>query len=297
MKNYAPNNLLAILPEKVGSVIAQREMAIIDGVDIQDAMNRKATKFNNVKGDVMVVPIHGFISHKPTVWSAVGLESSSEVVGLWIDSLMNNPSVGAVVFDVDSPGGSVQGLTAISDKIYSYRGKKPIIAVVNDMMASAAYFIGSAADEIVADPDSLTGSIGTLFVHEDWSKALERIGVDVTFIHAGKYKVEGNPYEPLDDTAKQSLQDMVNQYYEVFVSAVARNRGTTAATVKADYGQGRIMRAPQAKSAGLIDRIATLEQVTNALLPKENRSSRARNMAYAIKARNLQLKRNLQLNR
>jgi signal peptide peptidase SppA len=285
------DNLLAILPDRIGDIIAKRESAVIDSIDIEDAMNRRATKFNNVKGDIMVVPINGFISHRATLWSALGLESSSETIGIWVDALMNNPSVGAIVFDVDSPGGTATGLTGISDKIYEYRGKKPMVAVVNDLMASAAYFIGSAADEIVADPDSVTGSIGTLYVHEDWSKYLENRGVDVTFISAGKYKTEGNFYEPLTETAKEEIQSMVNLYYETFVSAVARNRNVSVSTVKSDFGQGRIMRAVQAKNAGLVDRIATLEQVIKDLMPKDNRSSRTRNEAYALKARSLMLNR------
>lgn len=288
---YKLDDLMSILPEKIGDVILARESAQIENVDFEDAMNRRATKFNNVKGDVVVVPIHGYISHKATIWSAMGMESSSETIGLWVDALMSNPSVGAIVFDVDSPGGTAAGLSGVSEKIYNYRGKKPMIAVVNDLMASAAYFIGSAADEIVADPDSLTGSIGTIMVHFDYSQYLENMGIKTTIIKSGKYKAEANPYEPLSDDAKDELQSMADEYYQVFLSAVARNRNTTPAKVKSDYGEGRVFRADKAKSVGMVDRIATLEQVIRDMRPKASiQSNRVKNEAYAHKARAMKMK-------
>lgn len=273
---YKEGNIFAIMPERIGDVIATRQQAVIENVNIEDAINRRATKFKDVKGKVVAVPLYGYISHKPTIWSALGFETSSETFAGWMNDLVNNGDVGAIVIDIDSPGGTVAGLSGITDKIYSLRGKKPIIAVVNDLMASAAYFIGSAADEIVADPDSLTGSIGTIAVHADWSKALESAGIDVTIIKAGKYKDEGSPYKPLTDEAKEDYQNMVNQYYETFVSAVARNRNVSITKVKSDFGQGRVFKAQKAREVGMVDRIATFEQVISDLLPKGSRSAKAR---------------------
>lgn len=259
---------MAIMESNLSSIITIRQSVNVEGVDIEDAINRRATKFKNVKGKVVTVPLNGYISHRPSIYSALGMETSSETFAGWIEDLANNPSVGAIVLDIDSPGGTVSGLTGISDKIYSLRGRKPIIAVVNDLMASAAYFIGSAADEIVANPDSLTGSIGTIGIHLDWSSALEQQGVKATIIKAGKYKGEGSPYEPLSDEAKVDWQAMIDQYYESFVSAVAKNRGIAASKVKSDFGQGRVFKAQKAKEVGMIDRIATMEQVLTDLLPK-----------------------------
>lgn len=273
------NDILAIMPEKLGEVITVRQEAIVSDdafMHIEDAVNRRATQFKNVKGKVVIVPLAGFISHKSTIWSAIGLETSSEMFGQWIESLVGNNDVGAVVIDVDSPGGTCAGLSAITDKIYSLRGKKPIIAVVNDLMGSAAYFIGSAADEIVADPDSLIGSIGTIGLHIDWSGALKEAGIKPTFIYAGEHKTEGNPLEPLSDEAKRDWQNMVNEYYDTFIGAVARNRNTTKSKVESDFGQGRVFKASKARSVGMIDRIATMEQVIKDLQPKGKSKSLAR---------------------
>ncbi len=270
------SKLLAVMPDKLNDIIAVRQQAVIESVDIEDAVNRRATRFKNIKGAVVTVPLHNYISHKATIWSAMGFETSSETFAGWIEDLANNSDVGAIIIDIDSPGGTVLGLSGVTDKIFSLRGSKPIIAVVNDLMASAAYFIGSAADEIVADPDSLTGSIGSFCVHVDWSGALEQAGINVTIIKGGKYKAEGNPYEPLSEEAKADYQSNVDQYYETFVSAVARNRGITESKVKAEFGQGRVFKADKAKSVGMIDRIATMKQVLSDLLPKGKDKSRAR---------------------
>ena len=269
-------NALAVMPDKLNNIISLRNTAIIDGIDIEDAINRRATKFKNVTGKVVTIPLHGYISHKATVWSALGFETSSETFGIWMDSLVNNGDVGAIVIDVDSPGGTAMGLSGVSDKIFSLRGKKPIIAVVNDMMASAAYFIGSAADEIVSDPDALTGCIGTIMVHMDHSQFLENMGIKPTVIKSSKFKGEGNPFEPLTDEAREDMQRSVDDFGDAFNAAVARNRGTSVTDVKQNFGQGRCLRATQAKSVGMIDRVATLENVIKDLMPKGKSKSRAR---------------------
>jgi len=267
------NNILAIMPEKFNDIVANRKTIEIEGVDFEAATTRTATKFKDIKGSIVTVPLYGYISHKASIWSAMGLETSSETFAGWMDDLASNPQVGAIVIDIDSPGGTVSGVSSVTDKIHSLRGTKPIIAVVNDLMASAAYWIGSAADEIVADPESLTGSIGVFGMHADYSKALEEQGIKVTFISAGKFKVEGNPYEPLSDEAKAYEQSQVDDYYESFIDSVARNRGVSASKVKADFGQGRIFTAKRAKEAGLVDRVGSYEQVIDRL--KSSKESKA----------------------
>jgi signal peptide peptidase SppA len=276
--NHFEGDILAIMPEKIDNILSQRDHCEIKlSAEQIEAARQRATSFKNIKGDIAVIPIHGFISHRASMWSLMGLESSSELIGMAFDSAIADPHIGAVVFDINSPGGTVMGLTSVTDKIFNARGKKPIISVVNSLMASAAYFIGSASDEIVADPDSETGSIGTIGVHADYSQSLENEGIKVTIIKAGEHKGEGNPYEPLSDNAKESWQGMVNSYYETFVNAVARNRSTTNAKVKAGFGQGRTLNPKNAVSVGMIDRIGTFEQVIIGL--SQRQSARKRNQA------------------
>ncbi len=280
---------MAIMPEKLSDIIEARKSNKITlsageiANAIEAAKTRTASSFKAVKGNVAILPLHGFISHKATIWAAMGFESSSEMFTMWFNAVINDPSVGAVVIDVNSPGGTVFGLTAVTDAIFNARGKKPIIAVANSLMASAAYFIASSADEIIADPDAEVGSIGTIAVHFDHSKQLELMGVNPTIIHAGKFKAEGSPFVPLEDEAKAEFQRTVDSYYDTFVSAVARNRGITASKVKSDFGQGRVLRADDAQSVGMVDRVATLSDVLERLGSNNNSVQGAKNELALLK--------------
>ena len=285
MKQY--NNIIAAVFGTVWAIMPEKLEAIIEflslknnGVsftaeEIESRINRRATSFKNVKGDISVLPLYGVISQKMNMMTDISGGMSTEMFGMALDEALADSSIGAVVIDVDSPGGSVFGVQELSNKIYSSRGKKPIIAVCNSLMASAAYWIGSAADEIVITPGGEIGSVGVVATHTDYSQAAEKQGVKTSLIHAGKYKVEGNPYEPLQDEARQELQARVDDYYNMFTSDVARNRGTNQSKVKAGYGEGRVVGAKAAIQKGMADRIGTLENVLTGLARKNKPSSKS----------------------
>ncbi len=286
------SDILGLAPGYLDGVIAQRKqyMTNITASEIKDAfdnaISRAASRFKNVKGSIALLPLRGFISHRATMWSEMGFESSSETFGMWMDAVMNDASIGAIIIDVNSPGGTVHGLTAISDKIFAARGKKPIIAVSNSLMASAAYFIASAADEVIADPDSLTGSIGSVAVHIEQTKMLEGLGVKATIIRSAEHKFEGSPFEELSDSAKAHIQSQIDAFAEKFIAAVARNRNTTAANVRANFGKGRVLMAEQALAVGMVDKIATMESVVERLRgsgDEKRNNSRARNTTTMAK--------------
>jgi signal peptide peptidase SppA len=286
------SEVLALMPEKLQMVLQVRAERLNqtpqNSLNIEAAAKR-ATKYKNIEGKIALLGIYGYISQKETIFSIFGLDTSSERFGRQFDEAINSPDIGAVVIDIDSPGGTVFGLTAVTDKIFNARGKKPIIAVSNCLMASAAYFIGSSADEIIADPDSQTGCIGTIAIRMDWSKFLETAGIKPTIFRSDEFKGEGNPYEPLTNEAKEYFNKMVADYADVFVTAVARNRKTTKADVKANFGKGRVMSAPDAKAVGMVDRLATFEQVIDALVnnkPEKNNTSRARAQLDLLNAKN-----------
>lgn len=176
-----------------------------------------------------------------------------------------DPGVGALVLAIDSPGGVITGVPEAAETIYSLRGSKPITAVSTGLMASAAYWIGSAADTVVASPSAYAGSIGVWTMHADLSKLLDGMGIKVNLISAGKYKVEGNFFEPLSDEARASIQGDVDDAYDQFLAAVARHRADTPGNVRKGYGEGRVLNARRAKEAGLVDRIETLDTVVGKL--------------------------------
>jgi signal peptide peptidase SppA len=216
---------------------------------------------SRASGSVAVLPVNGPIMQKPDLWMRLfGIGTSTEGLGRAIDTLVNDPSVKAIVLDVDSPGGSVSGVEELGDKIREARDRKPIIASANAFMASAAYHIGASASEVVASPSALVGSIGVWRMHVDFSEALEADGIAVTLISAGEKKVDGNQFEPLSERALADAQAQVDSYYATFVDAVAAGREVSPADVRGGFGRGGMVRSAEAKRLGMVDRVETFDQ-------------------------------------
>jgi capsid assembly protease len=198
--------------------------------------------------------------------------TSTERVSNSFRSALNDPAVKAIVLNIDSPGGNVNGVQSLSDEIFKARGQKPIIAQVNSLAASAAYWIASSADEIVMTPGAQVGSIGVYALHKDVSKANEAKGEKYTFISEGDFKTEGNQHEPLTDEAVAAIQDGVKAYYVDFTSAVARGRGVETKAVIEGFGRGRVEKDKKAIKSGMADRIATLNETLRGLSAKKTSS-------------------------
>ena len=177
-----------------------------------------------------------------------------------LNALANDPEIGTILLDIDSPGGQVTGTQEAADAVYNARKKKKVCALVNPLAASAAYWIASQAEEICAVPSGDIGSIGVFMAHTDCSAFNEQRGIKVTYVHAGPHKVEGNPDEPLAEEAREYFQSEVDGIYRSFLGAVARGRGVDVSVVEGKFGGGRTLMAPAAKRAGMIDHIATVDQ-------------------------------------
>jgi signal peptide peptidase SppA len=221
-----------------------------------------------VEGDIAVLPLFGVIVPRSNLMSEVSGATSAERFGATFKQLVNDSNVGAIVIDADSPGGAVTGVDELSQMIYDARGSKPIVAVANHLAASAAYWIATAADELVVTPSAEVGGIGVFAAHEDLSMALEKAGIKTTLISAGKFKTEASPYEPLTVEARAAIQQRVDEYYTTFTKAVARNRGVPAAQVRDGFGEGRVVGVRQAISLGMADRVATMEAVIGEMMKK-----------------------------
>jgi ClpP class serine protease len=153
----------------------------------------------------------------------------------------------------------VSGNFDLVDHIASKRGVKPIAGFANEHAYSAGYSLISAVDpgRLSVARTGGVGSIGVVTAHVDYSEAMKNSGVKVTFIHAGKYKVEGNPYETLSDDAKERIQTRIDGLYDIFVSTVARNRGIDEKDVRAT--EALTFSADEAVSKGLADSVGSLE--------------------------------------
>lgn len=210
---------------------------------------------------IAVINVMGVIAHHASQVDNISGPggTSTARVGQAFDAAMDDPAVKAIVFHIDSPGGGVPGVQELADKIFAARGRKPIIAQVNSTAASAAYWIASQADEIVVTPSGQVGSIGVYGSHRDVSAAAEKQGLKVTFFAWPPQKVDGNPFSPPSaDFTDKAMAD-VKMVYGDFRDSVARGRGAKKADVEAGYGKGGVELARNALKAGMVDRIATME--------------------------------------
>lgn len=216
-----------------------------------------------------IIPLYGLITPHGSLLSMLfGLGGSGlDVFRAQLDAAVSDPSVSHIVLDVDSPGGLVDMVPETAAEIRQARDVKPITAVANTDAASAAYWLASQANELVITPSGQVGSIGVYQMHRDVSAAQEQLGIKMTLISAGKYKVEGNMYQPLSADARKAKQDVVDEIYGWFVSDVAAGRGTTESAVRNGFGEGRTLLATKALQEGVVDRVATLEQVITAIMP------------------------------
>ncbi len=212
-------------------------------------------------GRVAVVPIVGILTQRNALPGWLGGGPTTEQLGRVIGQLVNDPGVTAIVLDIDSPGGSVFGIQELGDQIHQASDGKRVIAVANAVAASGAYWLASQAGEVVVTPSGQVGSIGVYLLHEDISQAEQKAGFKTTLVSAGRFKTEGNPFEPLTEEARSAMQAEVDDYYNRFVKAVARGRGVSTNKVESTYGQGRMVLAKDAAALGMADRVASLDQV------------------------------------
>ena len=214
-------------------------------------------------GGIAVLPLYGIVTQRGNMVDDVSGPgtTSTQQFSSALRQLLADDTVGQILIDIDSPGGSVYGVAELADEIQSARAQKPVVAVANSLAASAAYWIGCSASEFYVTRGGEVGSIGVWQAHQDFSRALDEAGVKTTLISAGKYKVEGNPYSPLDDEAQSFMQSRVDDYYAAFTKAVARGRGVPISQVRDGMGQGRVLGADAALAQNMVDGVATFDEV------------------------------------
>jgi signal peptide peptidase SppA len=224
---------------------------------------RKQFAASSAGAGIAVLPLYGVITQRGNMVediSGPGSTSTQKFTSA-LRQVLADDTVAQILIDIDSPGGSVYGVSELAAEIMKARTQKPVVAVANSLAASAAYWIGCAAGEFYVTPGGEVGSIGVWQAHFDYSKALEGDGVKPTLISAGKFKVEGNPYVPLDLEALSFMQSRVDDYYNAFAKAVAKGRGLTVNDVREGMGEGRVLGADAALAAKMVDGVATFDEV------------------------------------
>ena len=265
----------AIMPEKLVELRGIYETHLKgEKIDIKAIEARVGKPLDNrpqgyeVVDGVAIIPLDGVIAKRMNLFSQISGGVSTDLLARDFKAAINDPSVKAIILAIDSPGGTVDGTVDIARLVYESRGVKPVIAYTDGLMASAAYWIGSAADKVYIGNDAtLVGSIGVVATHQDISKAQEMQGVKTTEVYAGKYKRIVSQYAPLSEAGQAYLQDRVDYLYSVFVSAVADNRGVAVEKVLKGMADGKVFSGRQAIEAGLVDGVATLDALIAGFKP------------------------------
>jgi signal peptide peptidase SppA len=271
----------AVRPDALAGMLAEYrhwtplplQVEAFDGV----LQARAAARAPRISGAIQIIPVAGLIRQRSSggLFDVLFGGSTTQGIGAAIDEALANDAIGGIVLDVSSPGGEVYGLTELAAKIRDARGQKPIVGVANAEAASAAYYLLSQTSPAYVTPSGMVGSVGTITAHLDASGFDEKIGMETEYIFAGKYKAE-LWQNKLTDEARAALQATVDRYYGQFVADVAKGRGTTAKSVEANYGQGRMLVADDALAAGMVDGIATLDEVIGRMTAEQKRKQQAR---------------------
>jgi protease-4 len=203
-----------------------------------------------------LAPLHGRIG----LVEIVGEISESESVVDQIDRMQRDPIVKALVIRLDSPGGGVAASQEIYDAVRRVRdGGKPVIASMGGVAASGAYYVACAADSIVANPGTLTGSIGVIMSFPNTEELFRKVGLRFETIKTGKFKDVGSMWRPMTDDERTLLQEVLGNVYDQFIDAIVDGRSMAREDIL-PYADGRIFSGDQAQEYGFVDRLGSLEE-------------------------------------
>lgn len=219
-----------------------------------------------IQNGMAILPIYGPIFGKANLMTQLSGATSMEAFRKEFKMATEDDAVKSILLDFDSPGGTSDMIEEAGNEIYEARGSKPINAIANDQIGSAAYWLATQASHLYGVPSGEVGSIGAYTVHKDQSKADANEGINYTIISAGKYKTEGNPHEPLTQAGREYRQEVINELNDEFVSAVARGRGVDIAKVDNEFGQGRMVPNKKAHIRGMIDGLREYDQLTGEII-------------------------------
>lgn len=226
-----------------------------------------------VTNGVARIPVNGSLYHK---WGWIGSYSAGyDAILHWVNLALEDPAVKGLMFDFDSPGGEVAGCFDCADKLASLRGSKPFWGLCNDMNASAAFALASAMDRRLITQTGLAGSVGVVMAHFSYEKQLEERGIEVTLIHAGDRKVDGNRYENLPKGVLESFQQETSQLRDQFAGIVSRNIGMKVEDILAT--EAATYRGQDAIDVGFADELVNGNEAIQ--LFSENLSSQGRTIS------------------
>ena len=183
----------------------------------------------------------------------------SDRIVRWLRQAADDASVKAVVLRVDSPGGSVTASDEIYNQVIKVKARKPVVVSMGSLAASGGYYVSAAADKIVANQTSLTGSIGVITIVPNVQGLLEKLGIETYVFTSGPHKDESAGLRPLTEADRAVFQGLVDEAFNRFVDVVSEGRGLSAEAVRKE-ADGRIMTGRQALELRLVDQLGDLPE-------------------------------------
>jgi protease-4 len=220
-----------------------------------------------VSGDgpdkVVVVPIEGVIAPADDTLGRVLPTSTPEGLTDALRQAGSDPSVVAVVLEIDSPGGGVTASDEMHQSVLDFEENtgEPVVVSMQDVTASGGYYISTAADRIVANKTTLTGSLGVIFEIPNFAEAADKYGIKQVVIKSGKYKDMGSSFREMTPKERDIFQSIVDDLYSVFVDVISEGRGIPEDRVR-EIADGRVYSGLQAKKLGLIDSFGGLDEAS-----------------------------------
>ena len=224
-----------------------------------------------ISGTILITALLTMIGHREAMISfgeKVGVIEIKDVImdsKKWLKQIKNfreDNTVKAIVLRIDSPGGAVGPSQEIYEEIQKTIKKKKVIASMGTVAASGGYYIASAADGIIANPGTITGSIGVIMGYTNFETLFEKIGLYPVVIKSGQYKDIGSPVRKMTDAEKQLLQQFTDTVHTQFINHVAEGRHMDPAEIR-KIADGRIFSGEKAKELGLVDRLGNFEDAVD----------------------------------
>ena len=233
--------------------IAARENESPQAVAAKLGRNLQNTYSVMERDGVAVIPVTGPLFRYANLFTMISGASSYELIARDFTTALENPQIKGIILDIDSPGGEVNGVSELSNMVFAARGKKPVVAYASGDAASGAYWIASAADEIVVSETSALGSIGVVGMYQG------KCGKSAEAVEIVSSQSPHKRLDPTTDDGRSRLQTRIDSMADVFIETIARNRNVSAENVQNHYGGGDVMIGAKAVSAGLADRVGSLE--------------------------------------
>jgi capsid assembly protease len=263
-----------ILPESLSEILAVADrMGDPEALETRLGKPLENTRTVDIRSNgVAIVPVTGPIFRYANLFTRFSGGTATGVLATDIQTALDERSVRAILIDVNSPGGEAAGVNELADMIFAARARKPIWAYVGGMGASGGYWIPSAASRVFIDKTALLGSIGVVMSYRDTRARDEKAGVrDVEIVSSAS---PDKRLDPTTEVGRAKVLSIVDDMANVFVDAVARNRGVPREKVLNDFGRGHLLVGDKAVAAGMADGISSLESVIAELAGHASTSTR-----------------------